>query len=269
MNIKQFTYPLIVLYLTTVLNAGQKGYEDDKIKRLPNTSFLKEENTRRISIRTVCRSFIGNNSKVIKFQERVYPNDCSGMVRAVFSSVGIDVMERAHEFGQNLNGVQIIYKSYKEKAWSDFKRKPRPGDLIIFNNTYDKNKNGLWDDLFTHISVVTGVETNGTVAYIHHVSRGIQRYRLNLDKNGIYKEGENKYNDFLRVRPSSDKNKKKYLADNLFFCFIDILGSRPAQKEETTHSKKKVDIDKDIKKLIKKHKISRKELIKYLQEKED
>jgi hypothetical protein len=102
---------------------------------------------------------------------------------------------------------------------------PKAGDLVFFNNTWDMNRNGKWDDPLTHVGMVTGVEEDGTVVYIHHASRGVQRYRMNLKYKGVYKVGNKIVNDYLRKRPKRDKNRGKYLSDKFFYRFADVLNA--------------------------------------------
>ncbi|MDH5716530.1 MAG: CHAP domain-containing protein [Spirochaetia bacterium] len=256
--------------------AAKKRDRGDMVKKEPDTEYLDEKDKIRLKIRKVSQSLIGNNRRTIKLNGKTYPNDCSGMVRAVFDSIGVNVYKKADTAPRGANGVRIIHHSFKDRTWDDAKKRmPRTGDLIIFNNTYDMNKNKKWDDKYTHVSVVTGVEKNGTIAFIHHVSQGIQRYRMNLFKNTVYKEGDVKYNDFIRRRPKSDKNKEKYLSSSAFYTFIDVLGGEKVSytdtevydKDENNSENKKINlqIKEDIQKLLVKYGISEDDLVEYLQ----
>ncbi|MDH5720677.1 MAG: CHAP domain-containing protein [Spirochaetia bacterium] len=214
----------LALFLISSAVLASKRFGGDMVTQKPNTPFNEEKEKTRLTVRKICQSFIGNNHKFINHNGRRYRNDCSGMVKAVFDTIDIDVFQRASTARRGANGVEIIYHSFKEKFWTNHKKKmPRPGDLILFKNTYDKNKNGKWDDNFTHVSVVTGVEKNGTIAFIHHVRNGIQRYRMNLDKKKIHKENGVKFNDYLRRRPKQDKQSEKYLSSNMFYGFLEVL----------------------------------------------
>ena len=206
-------------------------YRADRESYFPRTELLPEEDPVRLTLREAARKLIGKKGRSITVKGERFTNDCSGMVRGVYSAVGIDLMAEAGRFGPDANGVEIIFDTYKDAAWSGGDRLPRAGDLIFFNNSYDKNRNGIWDDPLTHVSLVTGVEEDGTIVYIHHVSRGGQRYRMNLDRVGVYKDGSKRMNDFLRRRPKRDKDQKKYLSDALFFSFVDVLGSKAAVRQ--------------------------------------
>jgi len=214
---------IFFLFLASVYPKADRGYDNDKTNKLPNTVFVEERDPRRKKLVETARSLIGLNTSTITVQGRTYPNDCSGILRGIYSVIGIDIFEKSKEYTPGMNGVKILYHTYKANQWKTNTRSPRPGDWIIFNNTYDQNKNGKWDDFCTHISMVTGVEPDGTIAFIHHVSRGIQRYRMNLRHRKTYELKGKRMNDFLRFRPGNDSDRIKYMSDNLFFCFINIL----------------------------------------------
>ena len=38
------------------------------------------------------------------------------------------------------------------------KKKARLGDLVFFDNTYDRNRNGRWDDPLSHIAIVIAID---------------------------------------------------------------------------------------------------------------
>jgi hypothetical protein len=44
----------------------------------------------------------------------------------------------------------------------------RPGDIIFWDNSYDRNGDGRFNDELTHAGIVVAVEDDGTVSYVHH-----------------------------------------------------------------------------------------------------
>ena len=228
LNTKQIRTPILALLLSTLVSGlAASAYNDDSRDLEPATVYQSEPDLTRLQIREAARTLIGHTGTHIYRNGKQYPNDCSGMVRSVFDSVGIDVFAEAANAPSGSNGVAIIYHAYKNQSWADIARKPRTGDLIVFNNTYDKNKNKRWDDPLTHVAIVTGIEENGTVVMIHHVNSGIRRYRMNFDKRNISIENGVRYNNALRVRPASDPDRTKYLTSNLFYRYIDVIGNSP------------------------------------------
>lgn len=216
-----------------------RTYVDDSRKRKPASAYIHEPDQARVKVREAAQKMIGFKGRNIFRNGKKYPNDCSGMVRSIYDAVGIDVFEKAYSAPPGSNGVAIIYHAYKNRSWNDVNRKPRTGDLILFNNTYDKNRNRKWDDRLTHVAIVTGIEENGTIVMIHHVNSGIRRYRMSFEKRNVSIQNGVRYNNALRVRPRKDPNRAKYLTSNLFYRYIDIIGDSPQGRSQNKSSKYK------------------------------
>ncbi|MBP5448771.1 MAG: CHAP domain-containing protein [Spirochaetales bacterium] len=95
--------------------------------------------------------------------------DCIGTVAAIFYGAGIDIMADAGKFyAPGDNGVAMFYKSLKNKNGVYKSKYPKPGDVIFWDNTWDRNSNGRFgDDPLTHVGLVTKVDDDGTIHYIH------------------------------------------------------------------------------------------------------
>jgi hypothetical protein len=104
------------------------------------------------------------------------------LVRAVYSAVGLDLMEEARA---DDNAVTAIYRFAQLHGRVYDAGRPMPGDLVFFRETYDLNRDGRHNDGLTHIGVVEEVEDGGTVSVIHRVARGVVRYRMNLAKPDV------------------------------------------------------------------------------------
>jgi peptidoglycan DL-endopeptidase CwlO len=125
-----------------------------------------------------------------------YHDDCTGLVRAVYGELGVDLMTEA-ETGDN--AVTAIYR-YTSKHGRVFDGgRPLPGDLIFFRETYDRNRDGRRNDGLTHIGLVEEVQADGTVLVIHRVPRGVVRYRMNLGHpDATFSADGRRWNDWLR-----------------------------------------------------------------------
>ena len=89
------------------------------------------------------------------------------------------------------------------------------GDLVIFDNTYDRNKNDRLDDRDTHAAIVVGFEGSDTAVIYHRVRSGHKIGRLNLrDSHRVFsREGRHRLNDVLRrVAKRSQENPATYRA---------------------------------------------------------
>ncbi len=113
--------------------------------------------------------------------------DCSGLVTAILARAGIEVQGNSETF----------WKAAERDG--RLSKRVRPGDLAIFDRTYDRNKNGRVDDVFTHVAVVVRIDAHDTVHMVHFGSRRIMALRLNQKKPGIRGIGNIQYNDYLRA----------------------------------------------------------------------
>jgi hypothetical protein len=146
---------------------------------------------------------------------RSVPDDCSGFVRFAYSQAGIDLVRDGFLSGEN--AVSGIFRRAQRQG-ALHQRRARPGDLVFFRETYDRNRDGLRNDGMTHIAIVERVEADGTVTFLHRGSKGIARARMNplfphLRRAGL--EGP-VLNDVLR--PAA-KGHRAYLTGELFVGF--------------------------------------------------
>jgi len=153
----------------------------------------------------------------VKIQGKRYPADCSGLVRGLYAASGIDLFDVG--FYPKANGVARIYR-YVARQGRLHHGTPRPGEIVFFDNTYDRNRDGRRNDPLTHVGVVEEVHRNGTVVVIHFGSGSVQRLNLNLSKPTRREDGRgNRLNDQLRRGDA-----RRGLASQLFVAF----GSLPA-----------------------------------------
>lgn len=139
-----------------------------------------------------------------------FSHDCSGTVMAIYWYAGIDLTRDFPKYTGG--GTERIYKFLKHEGLLYKTKLPAPGDIIFWDNTYDKNKNGKQDDYLTHMGMVVNVDGDGTIQYIHeNYRKGIIMASMNLYKSDKYFEiidGKKIIlNDPIRMRgsPKSDK----------------------------------------------------------------
>ena len=130
---------------------------------------------------------------------KAFRYDCSGFVRGMFSTLGVDVMSGPGESDDN--GVRLIHRYVMRHGEVHTRQVPNRGDLVFFDNTWDKNGNGKLDDPFTHIGLVEDVRADGTALVIHRVNRGIVRDAMNLRRPHDLKDEQlNELNGYLRPK---------------------------------------------------------------------
>jgi hypothetical protein len=163
--------------------------------------------------------------KDLRTVSREVPDDCTGLVRLAYDSAGIDLMAGRGRKGEN--GVTHIYRAARRKG-ALHRASPRPGDLVFFRETYDRDDDGRRDDGLTHVGVVERVEPGGLVTFIHRGGKGIARSRMHLRSPTTHREpkGRTVLNDYLR---RASRKHRAYLTGELFagFASPEPLASAP------------------------------------------
>jgi len=121
---------------------------------------------------------LGRNKLVVG--SRTFNMDCSGVVMAVYYRSGIDLQSMIASYAGG--GVQRLYALMDSSRLLNGKSDPEPGDILFWDNTYDHNEDGRWNDELTHVGMVVRRDNRGNVLFIHHnYSKGIVLARMNLN----------------------------------------------------------------------------------------
>ena len=139
---------------------------------------------------------VGKNRVVAN--DLAFRADCSGTARGIYAKAGFDLKSESH---QEMNDVARLHALVKEQG-SLRNHAPRIGDLIFFDNTYDKNHDGKLNDKLSHIGVVEKIEPDGTILFVHRIHTGIVRFRMNLQSPKALrnKKGERQNHRLVRAR---------------------------------------------------------------------
>lgn len=157
-------------------------------------------------------------AQVARFHLMVRPqgfrDDCSGFVSAVFTNSGV-------EMDGVVASIYDLAVVHDVLHWRDV---PAVGDLVFFDNTHDRNDNGDWDDMNTHIGVILEVDPDGTALFAHSgTSQGRATGRINVARSGEYKDQQgNVLNNYLRSPEAGDKPTATYLTGELWAGFATI-----------------------------------------------
>jgi hypothetical protein len=155
--------------------------------------------------------------------------DCSGFVRAVFLSVGLDVFApgspAVRQRHGNGVGMLLWFNESHGTFWerrgraADDAVTPRPGDIVYFHDTYDRNRNRRYDDRFTHVGLVESVSDDGAVTFLHAAGHVVRRERMNLRRPHVAREGGEVVNHPVRYRTRWERPGDPRLASELFAGF--------------------------------------------------
>jgi hypothetical protein len=128
-------------------------------------------------------AYVGAKGPFLVGGER-FGDDCSGFAAAVYAAEGIPLRQlMARAAPRESSGVAAAYQAAHAfgVVFGGGGEWPRPGDLVFFHDTYDRNRNGAVDDAFTHVGIVERVD-RGTVTFIHRGGRGVTRGAITLER---------------------------------------------------------------------------------------
>ena len=157
--------------------------------------------------------YIGKTEGPLASGERSYCLDCSGLMLAVYYDAGID-LEKCYS-GYDGNGVRRLYSCLRDNKLIFNSKTPMVGDLIFWDNTYDRNEDGQFNDYFAHTGMVVDIDSDGTITYVHHNYRqGIIYEQMNL-----LHPDDTRLNSPMRMRGSPPAPNGQYLASHLVRVF--------------------------------------------------
>ena len=173
------------------------------------------------AIARAASSFVGEGLLVVDGER--FRMDCSGLVEAALAQADVPHSGSSAMLHEEAASLGVLHH----------RRLPRPGDVAFFDNTYDRNGNGLLDDPLSHTAVVERVFPNGTVEMVHVGSKGVSRLRMNLRRpsDRLDEAGET-LNDFSRQKKAGDPATTLYLAGELWVAFASFYGSEALARAE-------------------------------------
>lgn len=156
-------------------------------------------------------------SRLVVNGER-FPADCTGTILAAYYAAGIDLRPYFRHFTGN--GVTRLYKIGESYDLASSAEAPQPGDVVFWDNTYDRNRDGRFNDQLTHAGVVVKVQSDGQLEYVHYnYSRGVVVERLNLSRPDTHMNGDTLVNSPMRMKRDRHIRPHSWLASHLFRSF--------------------------------------------------
>lgn len=216
---------LIIFFLLVSCQEEYRYYRSeninlDKTKENKNTKNVIENSDLREKIVKIANEV--KKEKTFIFKGLHFNYDCSGFVNYVYFKAGINLLNyRVKNYD---NGVERLYR-LGEKYFMLSKTKGNIGDIILFDNTVDSNKNGLFDDILTHAAIVIDYDkTKKTYKFAHISSSGWSIGYMNLIYKNVYKKNGIYFNTYLRKNDTNlSTTPSKYLSSNLFNSFLNIV----------------------------------------------
>jgi cell wall-associated NlpC family hydrolase len=145
-----------------------------------------------------------------------YSCDCTGVVLVIYHRAGLRLIDLFP--GYSGNGVQVLNGIAGDRDLLYTSDYPAPGDLIFWDNTYDKNHDTLWNDGLTHVGLVLDVDDEGTIDFVHYDYRdGVVRARMNLLHPDTYTGDDGELvNSPMRMASHRYLNPSEWLSGQLF-----------------------------------------------------
>jgi len=169
------------------------------------------------------RSLLGNKPNArVTVNGRAFTLDCIGTVSAAWWGAGVDLQRDFKRYPGD--GVNRLYESLKSWGALSWARTPAPGDLIIWDNTWDVAGDPDFPDGHTHAGVVLSVSNDGTVAYIHEsVTRGVVVAYLNLYQPDVGLREGRVFNSPMYLGSNFNKkdNPPRWTSGQLWSAFGD------------------------------------------------
>lgn len=146
-------------------------------------------------------SWVGHRGEFRVGGER-FLDDCTGFVEAVYEAEGVPLralMRRAAP--DERVGVAAAFRAMQAYGFvfGGGGEWPAPGDLVFWNDTYDRNSNGRADDPFTHVGIVEYV-IDGTVVFVHRGGKGVARGAMDPARPDQVAAGGVRVNSPIRAR---------------------------------------------------------------------
>lgn len=175
--------PLLLLVLLFSCSSTLSRRPDFSAR--PRQSFSRETEAVQRKLAEGAHRLLGRRELVVNGRRFTY--DCTGTILAIYWYAGIDL---ARDFDKHQgNGVTRLYRSLEADNLIYHALVPMAGDVIFWDNTYDRNGDGLWNDPLTHVGMVLDSDAHGSIRYVHlNYTQGIVIERMNLLEPGVHEK---------------------------------------------------------------------------------
>ena len=155
-------------------NKNKQSYQRDTEKREKNPNFnLKKYTNTRIG------------------------GDCSGLITAINKNNGSAIFDpkELNKYYSSGRKSQAMFDLYKDKNKISFSQ-PQVGDLVFFNNTTKATKGGS-KKLITHVGIVSKVNEDDSVEFLHNIRGKNVLSVMNLSLPNDHKIAGKQVNDYI------------------------------------------------------------------------
>ena len=138
---------------------------------------------------------------------------------AIYQVNGVDLTQASPK--KTMPTIAELYQYAFDKKLVYQSTTPAIGDLVFFHNTFDRNRDGRWNDWHTLIGVVEGIDSNQTISILLYRTDRIERISMNLKYPELEK---NKKGQILNSQLRSNEGAQRGISSKLFAGFANLLG---------------------------------------------
>ena len=189
--------------------------QEQKVEIQPDTKALQE---------AVLRSTLVESA--LQHLDKKSGKDCSGFVELVNFQNDEPYYKSSHlsQHYDNTNRSKAIFNIMRAQERVFDKDAPKIGDLIFFEDTLQKSKRNIGSYNITHIGIVTQLDDDGTIHFIHNIQGKNRVDQLNMQFSQTPVVSGKSVNSYLK-RCDSSTPKQKCLSAYYFSAFATPLFS--------------------------------------------
>jgi hypothetical protein len=204
---------ITILVITACVTSPQSLRDDARVPLEDTQRPEREVSAIQERVAAAALSFVGQNPEKLYVGDREFLCDCTGVVLASYYKAGIDLMPAFRQ--ERGNGVARLHGISERYNLTLARSQPEPGDVIIWDDTYDRNGDGAWGDELTHTGIVVHVYPDGQIEYVHHnYRRGVVIAFMNLHDRDTYQV--QKGNEVLTVNSAMRMKSHRYIRPEMW-----------------------------------------------------
>ena len=137
------------------------------------------------------------NFNLKKYTNTRIGGDCSGLITAINKNNNSAIFDpkELNKYYSSGRKSQAMFDLYKDKNKISFSQ-PQVGDLVFFNNTTKATKGGS-KKLITHVGIVSKVNEDGSVEFLHNIRGKNVLSVMNLSLPNDHKIAGKQVNDYI------------------------------------------------------------------------
>ena len=171
------------------------------------------------AVLAAARSTVGAGSP--RLEGEAVPTDCSGYLHALYKRAHVNLFSESRPGD---NGVRAMLRWVQRYGRVYRAQSAVAGELVFFDNSYDRDGDGRLDDRLTHAGLVEQVLPDGTLLIVHATNHGIVREPMNLLRPHETTDAAGRViNAPLRRKTARDGPHTPHLMSELFAGFGSVF----------------------------------------------